>query len=120
MEGLKQETTRLHEELQWTQEEARALLTEKSKEALKLSNKNAELQAEVERLKGELIKKDEELIRKGEEHVQEREALTGDVANSYMAGFEDTVTQASWIYPEMDFSQHGLGKTMVDGRLVDE
>jgi len=49
----------------------------------------------VERLKGELIKKDEELIRKGEEHVQEREALTGDVANSYMAGFEDTVTQAS-------------------------
>ena len=62
----------------------------------------------MERLKGELAKKDEELIRKGEEQVQERESLTDDVANSHMAGFEDSVTQASRIYPEMDFSQLGL------------
>jgi len=35
-------------------------LTEESKEALELSNKNTELQVEVERLKRELTKKDEE------------------------------------------------------------
>ena len=79
-----------------------------------------ELQDEVDRLKGELAKKDEELIRKGGELVQERKALTDDVANSYVAGFEDVVAQASGIYPEMDFYQLGLGKTVVDGRLVDE
>jgi len=37
-----------------------------------------------------------------------------------MAGFEDAVAQAWGIYPEMDFSQLGLGKIVVDGRLVDE
>jgi len=37
-----------------------------------------------------------------------------------MAGFEDVVAQASGIYPEKDFSQLGLGKTVVDGRLVNE
>ena len=55
---LKQETPKLHEELQWSQQEA--FLAEKSKEALKISNKNTELQAEVEKLKEELAKKDEE------------------------------------------------------------
>jgi len=79
-----------------------------------------ELQVEVERLKGELAKKNEEMIQKGEKLVQEREALTDDAANSYMAGFEEVVAQASAIYPKMDFSQLGLGKMMVDGRLVDE
>ena len=74
----------------------------------------------MERLKGELTKKDEELIRKDDEKVWEREALTNDVANSFMAGFEDAVAQASGIYPQMDFSQLGLGKTVVDGGLVDK
>jgi len=67
----------------------------------------------VERLKGELAQKDEEF-------VKEREALTDNAANSYMASFEDVVAQASGIYPRMDFSQLGLGKTVVDGQLVDE
>jgi len=44
VDGLKHKTTKLHQE----QEEFRALLTEKSKEALELSSKNAELQAKVE------------------------------------------------------------------------
>ena len=69
----------------------------------------------MERLKGEFVKKDEELIQKGEELVQEREALTDDAANSFMVGFEDVVAQALGICPEMDFSQLGLGKTVVDG-----
>jgi len=53
--------TKLHKELQRSQKEAKALLIEKSMEALKLSNKNMELQAEMERFKEELAKKDEEL-----------------------------------------------------------
>jgi len=52
--GLKQERTKLHEELQQSQQEVKAFLTEKSKEALELSDKNARLQAEVESLKKEL------------------------------------------------------------------
>jgi len=95
-------------------------MDEKSKEALKLSDKNAKLQVEVERLKEELAQKDEELIQKGEELPNEREALTDDAANSYMARFEDVVAQASGIYPGIDFSQLSLGKTVVDGQLMDE
>ena len=52
--------------------------------------------------------------------MREREARIDDAANSFMAGFEDAVTHALSIYPKMGFSQLGLGKTMVDGRLVDE
>jgi len=52
--SLKQETTKLYEEFQQSQQEAKALLTEKSKEALELSEKNASLQVEVERHKEEL------------------------------------------------------------------
>jgi len=37
-----------------------------------------------------------------------------------MEGFEDTVAQASGIYPGMDFSILGLGKMVVDEQLVDE
>ena len=44
--------------------------------------------------------------------MQERETLTDNVSNSYI--------QASGMYPEVDFSQLYLGKTVVDGRLVDE
>jgi len=118
--GLKQETSKLHRALQRSQLEAKAFWAEKFKEALELSNKNAELQAEVERLKEGLAKKDEELIQKSKKLVKEREALTNDVVDSYMEGFEDAVAQASGIYLEMDFSQLGLGKTVVDGQLVDE
>ena len=104
---------KLQEEFQQSQQEVKVLLTEKSKEALVLSKKNARLQADVERLKKELAQKDGEL-------VKEREALTDDAANSYLAGFEDVVALTSGILPGVDFSQLGLGKTVVDGQLVDE
>ncbi|KAL9322119.1 hypothetical protein ACSQ67_010172 [Phaseolus vulgaris] len=79
-----------------SQQEAKALPNEKSNEALELSNNN------------------------GEELVKEREALTDDTTNSYMAGFEDVVAQTSGIYLGMDFSQLGLSMTVVDQQLVDE
>ena len=74
----------------------------------------------MERLKEELVRKNEELLRKDEDQAREREALIDDATNSFMAGFKDAVTQASGIYPEMDFSQLSLGKIVVDERLVDE
>ena len=52
--------------------------------------------------------------------MKEREALTDDTTNSYMAGFEDVVAQTSGIYLGMDFSQLGLSMTVVDQQLVDE
>jgi len=110
---LQQRTKKLQEELQQSQQEAKVPLTEKSKEALDLSDKNSTLLAEVDKLKEELAQKDEEM-------VKERKALTNDAANSYLAGFEDVVTQALGIYPGMDFSQLGSGKTVVDGQLVEE
>jgi len=111
--SLKHETTKLHEEFQQSQQEVKALLIENSKEALDLYEKNARLQAEVERLKEKLAQKDEEL-------VKEREALTDDAANSYLASFEDVVGQALRVHPGVDFSQLGLSKTVVDRQLVDE
>jgi len=35
-------------------------------------------------------------------------------------GFEEVVAQASGVYPEMDFSQLGQGKTVINGQLVEE
>ena len=104
---------KLHEEFQQSQQEVKALMIEKSKEALYLSKKNVKLLTEVERLKEGLAQKDEEL-------VKEREALTDDAAKSYLASFEYAVAQASRIYFEMDFSQLGPSKTVVDGQLVEE
>jgi len=79
VDGLQHESSKLHQE----QEESRALLIEKSKEALNLSTKNAKLQAEVENLKEELAKRGEELIQMDEKLEKVREALTDDAANSY-------------------------------------
>jgi len=102
-------------ELQTTQQETKALLTKKSKEALELSAKNVELHAEVDRLKEELAKKGKELVQKDELLEKTKEDLTTDVANFYMTGFDDVVAQAPCIYPELDFSQLGLDKIVVDG-----
>lgn len=70
-----------------TQQEAKALLAEKSQEALGLSEEKVKLLDEVERLKEELVQKDEKL-------AKEKEASTNDVVNLYLVGFEDVVAQA--------------------------
>ena len=74
----------------------------------------------MERFKEELAKRGEEMVQKDEKLEKVKEALTDDAANSYLTGFEDVLTQALGIYPEMDFSQLGFEKTVVDRRLVDE
>lgn len=94
-------------------------LRKPSKEALELSARNVKLHAEVERLKEEMTKRGEELVQKDELLEKTKEDLTNDAANSYMMGFDDVVAQATCIYPELDFSQLGLGKVIVVGQLVD-
>jgi len=58
--NLKQETAKLHEELQQSrqlQQEAKALLTKKSKDALGLYEEKAKLLPKIERLKEKLAQK---------------------------------------------------------------
>ena len=86
---------------------------------MELSTKNVELHDEVERLKEELTKRGEELVQKDDLLEKTKEDLTNDTTNSYMVGFNDVVAQATGIYLELDFSQLGMGKIVVDGRLVD-
>jgi len=65
-------------------QETKVLLTEKSKKALGLSTRNAELDAEVESLRGELAQREEELVQKDASLEKAKEELTKDVANSYL------------------------------------
>jgi len=41
-----------------------------------------------------------------------------DAANSYATGFEDAMAQVTCVHSEVDLSQTGLGKAVVDGHLV--
>ena len=70
-------------------------------------------------MKEELTKRGEELAQKDELLEKTNEDFTNDVANSYMVGFHDVVAQVTCIYPKLEFSQHGLGKIVVNRRLVD-
>jgi len=69
--------------------------------------------AEVEKLKGELARKDEEF-------AKENEVSKQDAAQAYLVGFEATIEEASELHPSIDYSQLGLGKTVVNGQLVEE
>ena len=80
----------------------------------------------MERLKGELAGRDEKMAKLKEELVQKdeflqktRDELMSDVADSYVAGFEDAMAQVTCVHPEVNLSQTGLGKAVVDGQLVD-
>ena len=89
--------------------------------------RNNDLRIEVEKLKEELVGRDEEVARQKEELTQKdellqktKEDLMSDVADSYTIGFEDVVAQVTCVHPELNLSQIGLGKTVVDGQLADE
>jgi len=103
-----------------TCQETKVLLTEKSKEALGLSARNAELIAEVEKLRGELAQPEEELVQKDASLEKAKEELTKDATNSYLVGFDDVVSQVTCVYPKLDLSKIRLRKVVVDGQLVDE
>jgi len=104
---LRQEMESLQAELQQSkllQKETEALLTEKAKE---------KVLAEVEKIKEELTLKDEGI-------AKEKEAFKNDAAQSYLVGFDEAVEQASGLHPEINFSQLGLGKTVINRQLVEE
>jgi len=62
----------------------------------------------------------EELARKDEDFANTTEAFKLDAAQSYLVGFEATIEQASRLHPEIDYSELGPGKTVIDGQLRDE
>ena len=114
------------EELRKADRETKAILFEKSQEALRLYARNGDLRTKVDGLKKELVSRDEEmarqkekLARKDELFQQTKDELTNDVAYSYAAGFEDAMAQVVCMHPGMDLSQTGLNKTIADGQLVD-
>ena len=80
----------------------------------------------MEKLKGELASRDKEVARQRDEMAQKdellqktKDQLMSDAADSYAAGFEDAMAQVTCVHPEVDLSQMGLGKAVVDGQLVD-
>ena len=88
--------------------------------------RNNNLNIEVEKLKGELASRDKEVARQRDEMAQKdellqktKDQLMSDAADSYAAGFEDAMAQVTCVHPEVDLSQMGLGKAVVDGQLVD-
>ena len=117
------EIAKLHKGMESLQEELKqsnllrqdveALLTEKAKETMSLTEEREKHLAKVEKLKGELAQKDEDL-------AKEKESFKNDVAQSYLVGFEEAVEQASGLLPEIDFSVLGPSKTVVDIQLKDE
>jgi len=93
---------------------------------LGLYARNNNLNIEVEKLKGELASRDKEVARQRDEMAQKdellqktKDQLMSDAADSYAAGFEDAMAQVTCVHPEVDLSQMGLGKAVVDGQLVD-
>ncbi|KAK7342268.1 hypothetical protein VNO80_25214 [Phaseolus coccineus] len=101
-------------------QEAEQLRAEKTKEAANraqeaaiLAEEKSKLLAEVNKLKGELAQKDEDL-------AKTTKAFKLDAAQSYLVGFKAAIEQASAFHSELDYSELGPGKTMVDGQLRDD
>ena len=81
----------------------------------------------MKKLKEELAGRDEELVRQKEELALKDELLhktkdepMSDVVDSYAVGFENAMTQVTCGDPELDLSQTGLDKVVMDGNLVNE
>ena len=81
----------------------------------------------MEKLKEELASRDEEVARQKEELAQKdellqktKDKLMSNATNSYATDIEDAMTQVTCVHPELDLSQIGPGKVVVDGHLVDE
>jgi len=75
---------------------------------------------EKERLLAKNAKLKEELTNQNEEFTQKVEACKKDVAQAFLVGFEVAVEQASGLHLTLDFSELGLGKTVVNGQLIEE
>ncbi|KAK7373457.1 hypothetical protein VNO80_06865 [Phaseolus coccineus] len=127
---LRKRIERLQSELQHSQgllQEAEQLQAEKSKEAAdrareaadrgqeaaSLTKEKNSLLDEVDKLKRDLTLKDETL-------AKATNSFKEDVVQSCLVGFEAAVGQASAFHPTLDFTEHDLGKTLVDGQLRDD
>jgi len=55
-----------------------------------------------------------------EEFAKETEGWKQDAAQAFLVGFEAATEQASTLHPSIDFSQLDPGKTLVNGKLVEE
>jgi len=86
---------------------------EQPTQRLALEIERNKLLAEIENLKKEMAHKEENA-------TKTIEALKDDVTQSFLAGFETALEQATVVHPTLDLSALDLGKTMVDGQLREE
>jgi len=49
-----------------------------------------------------------------------RESFKQDASQSYLIEFEAAIEQDSALHPNLDYSELGPGKTVVDGQLRDD
>jgi len=101
-------------------QETQQLRTEKNKEAVDRAQEQASLTEERNKLLAKVEKLGRELTRKDDVLAKASKSLKQDVAQSYLVGFEATIKQALALHPDLDFSDLGPGKTMVDGQLRDD
>jgi len=94
-------------------------------EVVGLQEKAKESKAKIARLKERSTQQEvrlgqleEELVRKDELFNQTKTELTNNVADAYVAGFEDAMAQVAYAHPGVDLSQTGLSRKIVDGQLV--
>ncbi|KAK7353766.1 hypothetical protein VNO80_19218 [Phaseolus coccineus] len=106
MDHLQMEINRLN----GLHEKAEHLRTQKTQEALALSEENNKLLGEIEDLKKEMTHKEENFTKM-------IESLKDDVTQSFLAGFETALEQAAVVHPTMDLFVLDPGKTVVDVQL---
>jgi len=99
-------------------QEIERLLAEKTKEATKQTQEVAHLTEERGKLLAEVDKHKGALARKDEYFANEAEAFKLDTAQSYLVGFEAAIEQVLGLHPEIDYTELGPGKTVVDGQLT--
>ncbi len=62
----------------------------------------------------------QDLVQKDKFFADEVEVYKGEAVQALLVGFEVAVEQASSLHPNLDFSQLGPSKRVMDGQLVEE
>jgi len=109
MVSLQQEV----QSLQAFHQQTEQLLVAKTKEAVEQATRLAEQNDQPSNLQQEVVQKDKFF-------ADEVEVYKGEVAQVLLVGFEVAVKQASNLHPDLDYSQLGPSKRVVDEQVVEK
>jgi len=85
--------------------------------SLILVKEKIDVSSKIESLKKEI---GEEITRKEGEITKMVDSLKDDTTQSFIAGFETALEQASSFHPTVDFIELNPCKSIVDGKLVED